>query len=199
MTQSTSTIQAPGALTRLVHSSAPAAFEARFTTGKVEVRRANLQADFRSWAGLTACVAAATFLLTGCGEGPRGSATPTAMEQPQGSQSSGREVVTPAAPDSPPGGSSGSRGMSAVPDSSGGPSSGGAGSTSGDASRTTDAAQARGETGGPTVPGSARAAGGNTSNPITYGGTSAREAAGAAGSSGSTNSTPSSSTGNMSR
>ena len=76
-------------------------------------------------AKLTAPVVICMFTLTACnktdGSRQSGSSATTAP-----GASSGVEVRTPAAPDSRGGGSSGSKGMPAVTDTSGGPTSGGA-------------------------------------------------------------------------
>jgi hypothetical protein len=65
----------------------------------------------------------AALALGACGDTTPGSPTSTAEEAPAGTLNSEVRQVSPAAPDSPAGGSSGHKGMSPVPDSSGGPSS----------------------------------------------------------------------------
>ena len=71
-----------------------------------------------------AATLAAAMALSACGDTAPGSPTSTAAEAPAGTLNSEVRKVSPAAPDSPAGGSSGNKGMSPVPDSSGGPSSG---------------------------------------------------------------------------
>lgn len=76
-----------------------------------------------------AATLAAAMALSACGATAPGTPTSTAAEAPAGTLNSEVRKVSPAAPDSPAGGSSGNKGMSPVPDSSGGPSSGGPNNT----------------------------------------------------------------------
>ncbi len=145
------------------------------------------------WAAPTALVLCG--LLAGCGDQTRGSSTPAAMESPnsRGQDSTlGTTTATPAAADTPAGGSAGHRGISPVPDASSGGPAGGSGSAPG----AVGAAPSRPapEATSTPEPGSGAPTGGFTARP----GLPA-EATGRMGSQGSTNSTPSSSTGNASR
>ena len=124
-----------------------------------------------------------------------GSGTSSGGNSPQPGTSSGVEVRTPAAPDSRGGGSSGSKGVAPIPDTSGVPSSGSNSPGAGNASTVNNASvdgPNNGQNNKGTVP---------VTPPVvsTNGGLPASSLANSGTSSGNTNSTPQSSTGNAAR